>query len=91
MQKVKRIFALIAAIVLIGMYVVTFLIAVFGGADSKNWLIASVVVTVLVSVLGYAISLMARTLSGKNTEEQIRKAERETRMKTKEKEQKKKD
>lgn len=77
MQKLKRIFALIAAIALIIMYVVTMLIAVFGGPDSQNWLIASIVVTVVVSVLGYAISLAARTLSGRNTEEEIRKAERE--------------
>ena len=46
MKKVRRILALIGAILLVGMYLATMLLAIFGNADSKGWLMASIVMTV---------------------------------------------
>ena len=43
MKKLRRVLALIGAILLIGMYLATMLLAIFGNADSKGWLMASIV------------------------------------------------
>lgn len=75
MQKLKRIFALAGAICLIALYAVTLLLAVFGNEGTKDWLMASSVMTVLIPVLLYAMSLIARVFSGKNQEDAYRKAE----------------
>ena len=69
MKKLRRVLALIGAILLIGMYLATMLLAIFGNADSKGWLMASIVMTVLIPVLLYAIQLVARVFSGKNQKE----------------------
>ncbi|MCD7736985.1 MAG: hypothetical protein LUI07_08520 [Lachnospiraceae bacterium] len=62
MQKLKRIAALIGAVLLIGMYVVTLILALVGSSATQNMLMASIVCTVLVSVLVYAMMLAARVL-----------------------------
>lgn len=77
MKKLRRVLALIGAILLAGMYLATMLLAMFGNADSKGWLMASIVMTVLIPVLLYAIQLIARVFSGKNQKEAFRKAEAE--------------
>ena len=77
MKKVRRILALIGAILLVGMYLATMLLAIFGNADSKGWLMASIVMTVLIPVLLYAMQLIARVFSGKNQKEAFRKAQSE--------------
>ena len=74
MKKLRRVLALIGAILLAGMYLATMLLAMFGNADSKGWLMASIVMTVLIPVLLYAIQLIARVFSGKNQKEAFRKA-----------------
>ena len=74
MKKLRRVLALVGAILLIGMYLATMLLAIFGNADSKGWLMASIVMTVLIPVLLYAIQLVARVFSGKNQKEAFRKA-----------------
>ena len=72
MKKLRRVLALVGAILLIGMYLATMLLAIFGNADSKGWLMASIVMTVLIPVLLYAIQLVARVFSGKNQKEAFR-------------------
>ncbi|MCD7817955.1 MAG: hypothetical protein LUH07_02735 [Lachnospiraceae bacterium] len=62
MQKLKRIAALIGAVFLIGLYVVTLILALTGSSASQNMLMASIICTVLVSVLAYAMMLAARML-----------------------------
>ena len=77
MKKLRRVLALIGAILLVGMYLATMLLAIFSNADSKGWLMASIVMTVLIPVLLYAMQLIARVFSGKNQKEAFRKAQAE--------------
>ena len=58
MKSAKRILALAAAVVILGLYVITFFLGVFGSPNTKNWLMASVVMTVVVPVLIYAMFLV---------------------------------
>lgn len=81
MKKLKRAAALAGAAALIFLYVVTCLLAIFGSEDTKGWLMASIVMTVLIPVLLYAIRLVARVFSGKNQDEAFRKAEKESESK----------
>lgn len=85
MKKLRRVLALIGAILLVGMYLATMLLAMFGNADSKGWLMASIVMTVLIPVLLYAIQLIAKVFSGKNQKEAFRKAEAEQKASEKKK------
>ncbi len=85
MKKLRRVLALIGAILLAGMYLATMLLAMFGNADSKGWLMASIVMTVLIPVLLYAIQLIAKVFSGKNQKEAFRKAEAEQKASEKKK------
>jgi len=62
MQKFKRIAALIGVIFLIGMYVVTLILGLTASPATQNMLMASIVCTVLIPVLLYAMMLIARVL-----------------------------
>lgn len=64
MKKLKRIFAWIGIILLLGMYLVTFLLGVMGNEATKDMLLASIACTVFVPVLLYAIIMLARLLGG---------------------------
>ncbi len=78
MKKLKRILALLGAILLIVMYAATMLLAIFGNENTQGWLMASIVLTVIVPVLLYAVRLAARIFSGRSQEDAYRKAETET-------------
>lgn len=78
MKKAKRILALTGAVLLVFMYAATMLLAIFGSENTKGWLMASIVMTVIIPVLIYAMILVARVFSGKNQDEAYRKAEDET-------------
>lgn len=77
MKKMKRILALAAAIALASLYVITFLLAVFGSERTQGWLMASVVLTVLIPSLAYAMLLVYKVFSGKNQDQAFRRAERD--------------
>ena len=77
MKSAKRILALAAAVVILGLYVITFFLGVFGSPNTKNWLMASVVMTVVVPVLIYAMFLVARILSGRGASAGVEKEDRE--------------
>lgn len=77
MNKVKRILALIGAILLVCMYAATLLLAVFGNENTQGWLMASLVMTVIIPVLLYAMRLFARIFSGKSSKEAFDKSEKE--------------
>ncbi|MCD8398381.1 MAG: hypothetical protein LUD12_14590 [Lachnospiraceae bacterium] len=62
MQKFKRIAALIGVIFLIGMYVVTLILGLTASPATQNMLMASIVCTVVIPVLLYAMMLVARVL-----------------------------
>ena len=69
MKKLKRILALIAAVLLAGMYITTFILGITGNENTKGLLMASIACTVLIPVLFYAMILAARALRRDGREE----------------------
>lgn len=59
-DKLKRILALTAALMLTGMYLITLILAFVDPTTSKDWLKASIIVTILLPILVYAMILVAR-------------------------------
>ena len=62
MQKLKRIFALIGAVLLVVLYVCTLIFALIGAPCADVMLKASIGATILIPVLLYGMILMARVL-----------------------------
>ena len=65
MQKLKRIFALIGAILLAGMYVITLVLGIIASPATKNMLMASIACTVIIPCLIYGFMLVARVLDNR--------------------------
>ncbi len=63
-QKIRRICALIGAILLICMYLITLVFALMSSPAAQNMLMASIACTIVVPVLIYAMQLVARLLKG---------------------------
>lgn len=61
-QKIKRILALSAAILLAGMYLITIVLAFIDPTDFKNWLMASIACTIIIPCFLYAYILVYRHL-----------------------------
>lgn len=70
---IKRIAAIIGVVILLGLYLTTFFLAIFGSEKTNNLLMASLVMTVIVPVLFYAMLLIAKILSGKNVRDTLEK------------------
>ena len=68
MQKAKRILALLGVIVLVAMYVITLFLGLTASPATKGMLTASLMCTILIPILLYAMMLVARVL-GKQTDE----------------------
>ena len=60
--KIKRIAALLGVIVLVGLYLITFILAFVDPTASKDWLKASIVCTIILPVFFYAYLLVYRNL-----------------------------
>lgn len=58
----KRILALISVILILSMYVIALISAFSNSPDSKIWLMAAVLSTVIVPAIIYAIGLVYRLL-----------------------------
>ncbi|MDO4324386.1 MAG: hypothetical protein Q4C61_17910 [Lachnospiraceae bacterium] len=69
MQKLKRIFALIGAILLIGMYVITLVLGLTASPNAPNMLMASIACTVIIPCLIYGFMLVARVLDNRDNSE----------------------
>jgi hypothetical protein len=69
MNKLKRIMAMAGVVLIISIWVATFVVGVTGGP--KKLLTAFLVLSVVVPVLMYAILLVARTVSGKPATDEI--------------------
>ena len=63
MKTLKRILAIIGIIILVGLYITTFIIAVSGGEHLHDWLIASVAATVAVPCMIWVIGYFYRRLN----------------------------
>lgn len=64
MKKMKQIMAWIGIIVLVGLYVVTFILGVTGNEATQGLLMASIACTVIVPCLMYGMMLIAKVLKG---------------------------
>lgn len=62
MEKVKRILALIGAIILIGLYIATLFCALSSSGNFMNMLMASIYATVVIPVLIWAYSFVYKLL-----------------------------
>ena len=61
-DKVKRILALMGAVLLAALYLVTLVLAFVDPTASKDWLKAAVISTIVLPILFYAMILVARNL-----------------------------
>lgn len=61
-RKFKRIFALAGAVLLAGMYLITIVLAFTDPTASKDWLMASVLCTIVIPCFLYAYILVYRYL-----------------------------
>ena len=69
MNRIKKILAWTGIIVLVLLYLVTFLLGVFGNPHTQNMLKACIVLTVVIPVLIYAMMMLAKILSRKHDQE----------------------
>ena len=68
MKKIKRILALLGAIVLAGLYVSTIFCALSANENFMDMLMASIYATVVVPVLLWAYSFVYRLVKGDDTD-----------------------
>lgn len=73
-KSFQRIAALVGAILLAGMYVLTLAAALIDHSAGQAWLKASITATILVPVLLYAILLVGRALQGQGDVKQEKKS-----------------
>lgn len=79
MQKLRRILALLGAVLLAGMYVAAFIFSLSADPNAKNMLMAAIACTVIVPCLLYGMMLVTRILdnrgsAGKDTPDVSKKA-----------------
>lgn len=67
MQKRKRILALIGVILLVGMYLITLILALFSSPAAKGMVMASLGCTIVIPCFLYAFMLIARVLDNRST------------------------
>lgn len=69
MKKMKQIMAWIGIIILVALYLITFLLGIFGNEHTKGMLMASIICTVIIPCLMYGMILIAKVLSKDGTNE----------------------
>ena len=60
--KIKRVVALLGVVILVGLYVITLILAFVDPTASKDWLKASIICTIIIPVFFYAYLLVYRNL-----------------------------
>lgn len=65
MQKLKRVLALLGAVFLIAMYIVTLILGLTASPATKNMLMAAIACTIIIPCLFYAFMLIARVLDNR--------------------------
>ena len=58
MDKLKRVFAMIGVVLLVFMYLMTIITAITASDGAHNWFIGSIMLTVFVPVILYAINML---------------------------------
>lgn len=66
MKKAKRILALVGAILLIVMYLITLILAIFASPATKGMLMAAIGCTIVLPCLIYGMMLIAKVLDNRN-------------------------
>ena len=78
-KKIIRVFALIGAILLAGMYLVVLYLGLTANPSTQNVLMAAIGCTIVIPVLLYAMMLIARVLDNRqNPGEKTEKKEKQT-------------
>lgn len=62
MKKLKKIFAIAGVIILLGMYLLTFISAIFATPNSHALFLGSLAATIIVPIFLYAYSLIYRVV-----------------------------
>lgn len=70
MRKVKRIFAIIGVVILVGMYAVTLLSAIFATPATKDFFKASLLATLVIPILIYVYMLVYRLITGRQGDDE---------------------
>ena len=60
--KIKRVVALLGVVILVGLYLITLILAFVDPTASKDWLKASIICTISIPVFFYAYLLVYRNL-----------------------------
>ena len=60
--KIKRVVALLGVVILVGLYLITLILAFVDPTASKDWLKASIICTIIITVFFYAYLLVYRNL-----------------------------
>ena len=68
-KKIKRITALIGALLLIGLYLLVLILGITASPATKNVLMAAIGCTVVIPCLIYGMMLIARVLGDRNPKE----------------------
>lgn len=68
-KKIKRIVALIGALILIGLYLLVLILGITASPATKGVLMAAIGCTIVLPCLLYAMMLIARVLGGKSEKE----------------------
>lgn len=74
MKKFKKIFAIAGVIILLGMYLLTFISAIFATPNSHALFFGSIAATIIIPIFLYAYSLIYRVIY-KNNEQDTNKTE----------------
>ena len=60
--KIKRVVALLGVVILVGLYLITLILAFVDPTAYKDWLKASIICTIIIPVFFYAYLLVYRNL-----------------------------
>lgn len=72
LEKIKRLAAWIGIIVIVGMYLLTLILGLTANENTKGWLMASIVCTVVIPVLIYAMILVMKVLDQRHLTPKIK-------------------
>lgn len=67
MKRLKQIMAVIAIVIILGLYLTTLILAILGNSVSHSLFLASLYATVIVPVMLYIILWLAKLLRGEDT------------------------
>lgn len=67
-KKVKQILAIIGIVIIVGLYITTFILAITGDENTHDLFIASIFATVVIPVMIYVIQWLYKLIKGQAEE-----------------------